>query len=70
MQVGNRARLAFLSTAPTCEDLPLLRGTPAALTQFDSRMGHPIDTDDSALDYHSTVRTGAGKRHIRPTLLG
>ena len=25
-----------LPAAPACENLPLLRGTPAALTQFDS----------------------------------
>jgi hypothetical protein len=35
MQVGNSPRPVFLSTAPTSENLPLLRGTPTALAQFD-----------------------------------
>ena len=58
-----------LAATSACEDLPLQRGCPTALTEFDGRRGHHIDAGDPPLNDRSTVRACTGDWY-RPRLSG
>jgi len=50
--------LCSLFATSTGKHLPLLSNTPAAITEFDGCMSHPIDAGNSSLDHRPTISAG------------
>jgi len=60
--------LRSLFATATGKHLPLLGNTPAAITERDGCVGHPIDASYSSRDHRPAVGTGASDWIVRPTL--